>query len=277
MLRKILSLPTFFVVLLFTLPVIMGNSWFYVSGSAALPNAANIILDMDGNATAGMNGGSVSDGDAISTYVERSSNAESWTESGTNRPTYKAGILNGKGVFRIDSSQQQRLKSSARTLVSAGSAFTLYAVLYLNSFDQAYKYFGSFKGAAAGSSPSMAFSSNAGYKDLFFGCDTTWMVNRWTTISSPTGSWKQIVIRYTGGTATSGTSYEAYSGGSNLTRTGVSGNDGDATYNLFGAYKTTSNPYGWNGDVARFVLWNVDVGSGGVSSIATYNLQEYGF
>jgi len=277
MLRKILSLPTFFVVLLFTLPVIMGNSWFYASGSVSLPNAANIILDMDGNATAGMNGGSVSDGDAISTYVERSSNAESWTESGTNRPTYKASILNGKGVFRIDSSQQQRLKSSARTLVSAGSAFTIYAVLYLNSFDQQYKYFGSFKGAASGSSPSMAFSSNAGYKDMFFGCDTTWMVNRWTTISSPTASWKQIVIRYTGGSATSGTSYEAYNGGSNLTRTGVTGNDGDATYNLFGAYKTGSNPYGWNGDIARFVLWNVDVGSGGVSTIASYNLQEYAF
>ncbi len=277
MLRKILSLPVFFVVLLATLPVLLGNSWFYVSGSASLPNAANIILDMDGNATAGMNGGSVSDGDAITTYVERSSNAESWSESGTNRLIYKASILNGKGVFRIDPSQGQRLKSSARTLVSAGSAFTLYAVVYLTSFDQQYKYFGSFKGAASGSSPSIAFSSNAGFKDLFFGCDTTWMVNRWTTISSPTGAWKQIVLRYTGGSATSGSSYEAYNAGASLTRTGISGNDGDATYNLFGAYKTASNPYGWNGDIARFVLWNVDVGSGGISTIAAYNLQEYGF
>lgn len=278
MLRKILSLPTFLLVaLLFTAPLLMGSSWFFVSGGVSLPNAANIILDMDGNATAGMNGGSVSDADPISTYVERSSNAESWTESGTNRLIYKANILNGKGVFRINPSAQQRLKSSARTLISAGSAFTLYAVVYLNSFDQQYKYFGSFKGAASNSSPSIAFSSNAGFKNLFFGADNTWMVARWTTISSPTGGWKQIVLRYNGGTATSASNYEAYNAGSSLTRTSISGNDGDATYNLFGAYKTASNPYGWNGDIARFVLWNTDVGSGGVSSIAAYNLQQYGF
>lgn len=256
----------------------MGNSWIYTSGGVTIPNSANIILDMDGNATAGMNSGSVSDGDALSTYVERSTNAESWTESGSNRLTYKANILNGKGVFRIDPTASQRLKSSARTLVATNTAFTIYAVMNLTGgFDQAYKYFASFKGASGASSPSMGFSTNAGYKDFFWGCDTSWLVMRFTTISSPATGWKWVVLRYNGSGATTSSNYTAYNAGSSLTTTTVSGNDGDATYNLFGAYKTASNPYGWNGDIARFVLWNVDIGSGGVTTLASYNLQEYAF
>lgn len=266
--------------LIMLIPTILGNSWFYIPGSStlSLSSFCTVSLDINPGLTSSINGGSVSDGDSISTIVDQSSNAESWTESGTNRPIWKANILNGKGVIRVDPSAGQRLKSSARTLITAGSAFTIYAVIYLTSFDQQYKYFASFKGATSGASPSIAFSSNAGFKDLFFGSDTTWSVNRWTTISSPTGAWKWIAVRYNGGTATTQSNYFGYNAGSVLTRTGISGNDGDATNNLIGAYKTASNPYGWKGDIARFVLCSNDVGASGVTtSFAAYNLQEYNF
>lgn len=257
----------------------LGNSWFYPGGGVtALPNLANVVLDLDGNATAGMNGGSISDGDPISTYVERSTNAESWTESTTHRLTYKANILNGKGVFRIDPSTEQRLKSSARTLVASGSPFTIYAVLNLSGgFDQAYKYFFTTKGASGVSSPSMGFSTNASYKDFFWGCGTTFMVLRFTTIASPATGWKWIVLRYNGSGATTSSNYAAYNAGSVLTTTTTAGNDGDGTYNILGAYKTASNPYGWNGDIARLVMWDTDIGSGGVTTLTTVNSEQYAF
>lgn len=264
-------------------PSLSGISSYYYSmtpikgGRIALSSFCTVALDIDPNITSAINGGSVSDGDAVSSYVERSANGDTWSESGTNRLTWKQNIINGRGVFRVDPTAGQRLKSSARQLLTAGSAFTIIADVYLNSFDQAYKYFGSFKGASGSASPSIAFSTNASYKDLYFGADVTWMVNRWTTISSITGAWKLIIVRYTGGTATSGSSYEAYSGSSQLTRTGTSGNDGDATYNLVGAYKTASNPYGWNGDIGRFVVCSNDIGSSGVTTAAAWNLQEYNF
>lgn len=278
--KKILRIRTAMAVFfLFTLPMILGNSWLFIGNSQLqLSSFCTVSLDINPNVTSSINSGSVSDGDSITSITDQSSNAEVWGETGTNRPTWKANILNGRGVIRIDPSTQQRLKSSARTLVSAGSAFTIYAVIYLTSFDQQYKYFASFKGASSGASPSVAFSSNAGFKDLFFGADTTWSVNRWTTISSPTGAWKWIAIRYNGGTATTQSNYFGYNAGAALTRTGITGNDGDASNNLIGAYKTASNPYGWNGDIARFVLCSNDVGDSGVtSSFAAYNLQEYNF
>lgn len=280
MLKRILRMRTFLAVLcLFTLPLIMGSSWLFVGNSQlALSSFCTVALDINPNITSAINGGTVSDGDSVSSYTEQSSNADSWTETTTNRPTWKQSILNGKGIFRFNPATQQRLKSSARQLITAGSAFTIYAVVYLTSFDQPYKYFGSFKGASGAASPSIAFSSNASYLDMFFGSDTTWAVNRWTTISSPTGAWKWIAIRYNGGTATTQSNYIGYNAGALLTRTGASGNDGDATYNLIGTYKASVHSYGWNGDIARYVLCSNDVGATGVTtSFAAYNLQEYAF
>lgn len=269
----------FGLMLLATIPLLMGNSWFYIGTSTlSLSSFCTVALDINPNISSAVNSGTPSDGDAVTSYVEQSSNGDTWGETGSNRPTWQTNELNGKAVFEFDSTAEQRLKSSARQLVTAGSAFTLYAVLYLTSFNQPYKYFGSFEGATSGASPSVAFSSNAGFKDLFFGSDTTWSVNRWTTISSPTGAWNWIAIRYNGGTATTQSNYIAYNLGAALTRTGVTGNDGDATFNLVGAYKTASNIYGWHGKIARYVLCSNDVGASGVTtSFAAYNLQEYNF
>lgn len=272
------------VLTLLLFPSFIGSASYYyltplkVIAGNVLPNTGNITRDMNPQITTAFNGGSIADGDAISSYVDQSVNADSYTNTSTKRPTFKTNIVNGKNVFRFAAANQQNLLSSARTLLATNTPFTYYVVFNLSSFDQVYKFISSFKGASAAASPSLGVSTNASFKDFYFGCDGGgWMVWRATTISSIAGNWKYVVIRYNGSGASTIGNYAGSSNGSSLTLTSTTGNDGDATYNVFGGYKSTSSVYNFNGDIAREVLWNVDVGTSGVSQIASYNLATYGF
>lgn len=264
-------------------PAITGNATYYYaltpmrSSRAALPAQANIVLKLEAFTTSTVNAGSPVDNDAVSTWTDQSSNAASYTQSTTSqKPTFKTNQINGKPALLFANASDQKLTSSTGTLVSTGSGFTIVPVVKHTSFPVAYNYFFNAKGASTASSPSAGFSSNASFKDLFFGCDTTYTVSRWTTLNNINTAWRYVVIQYNGSGAATGSNYNALDGTSALTRAATSGNDGDNTVNIIGGYKSASSLYSWEGYIAAFYIWNKKLDSSELSQLATFMTQEFG-
>src|ERR1041384_5965794 len=57
----------------------------------------------------------LNDGDAVSTWTDSSANLTDATQTGTNRPTFKTNIVNGKPVCRFASASAQRMLWSSST------------------------------------------------------------------------------------------------------------------------------------------------------------------
>lgn len=71
---------------------------------------------------------SLSDSDPVSTWNDSSSSANNLTNTGTNRPTYKTNILNGKPVVRFAGASTQYLtKGSISGMTS--QVFSIFAVV----------------------------------------------------------------------------------------------------------------------------------------------------
>lgn len=255
--------------------IAFGGNVIIVGGSAAtLPATGNLILDLNADVPGSINAGSPSDGDAVGTWVDQSATALSFTQSTSGqKPLYKVNIINGKPALLFASASDQKLTSSTGALFASGTANTSVLVGQVTSFPTAYRYGYNFKGAATASSPSFGLSTNAGYLDFFFGCDTTFAVNRWTTLSNNT-SWHYIVVQYNGSTASTASNYNALDGTSAMTRTTISSNDGD-TSNIIGSYKTSGTSHSWNGYITRWLVWNKKLDSTELTTLATYMTAQY--
>lgn len=254
----------------------IGGNVIIVGGSAlTLPATGNLVLNLDANVAGSINAGSPSDGDAVGTWVDQSATGLSFTQATAGRkPLYKVNIINGKPALLFASASDQKLASSTGTLFASGTAATSVLVGQVTSFPTAYRYGYNFKGAATASSPSFGLSTNAGYLDFFFGCDTTFAVNRWTTLVNNT-SFHYIVLQYNGSTANVASNYNALDGNTALTRTTIASNDGD-TSNIIGSYKTTGTSHSWNGYIAQWLVWNKKLDSTELTTLATYMSQKYG-
>lgn len=69
----------------------------------------------------------LNDGDAVSTWTDRSGNGRNATQSGTKRPLYKTNIINGKPALLFDNSDDC-LQTAAIDLTGT-NGITLYAVV----------------------------------------------------------------------------------------------------------------------------------------------------
>lgn len=255
----------------------IGGNVIIVSGptTVSLPQSGNRKLDFNPAISANINAGSPADGDAVSTLVDTSSNAYSFTQgTGANQFTYETNELNGKPIFRMSSGDRKVVNTAATGILAAGTPFTILAVAKVADFtDNAYRYLFNAKGAAAGDSPSWAYSNNGSYQDVFFGCNTTFLNLRLTSIT--TTSWNWTVLTYSGSGGTTIGNYTGYSGGSSKT-VSSSGSNAGTTNNVFGSFTSGSGGNNsFRGDVARFVIWNVVLSAGELTTLASYISQEY--
>lgn len=262
----------------FTLPLIlMGNSWLYVAGTTivSLPQPGSMVLDINPNVSASINAGSPVDGDAVGTIVDQAQSKSYTQATSSKKPTYKTNILNGKPILRFDSSNDQKLTESATTLVATNTPFTILAVSKISSYTTPYRYLFGFKAALAGNAPTWGYSTNGSFADGFFGADSGWMVFRVTSIT--TTSWNSQIITYDGTGGSTIGHYAAYaaSAGTSLTLTSTSSNNGD-TVNVLGSYLSGTTTHSFNGDLARFVVWNVKLGSTDLATTNTFVNQQYG-
>lgn len=242
-----------------------------------MPSSLTLRLWLDANVPSKINTGTPSDGDAVSPWVDRSPNAVSYTQAtGAKKPTYKTGILNGRSVIRFTNAGKQNLAETTINTVDRSAAHTVFAVIKETSFIQAYHYFAVLKASA--SNPALAISSNASYKDFFCGDDTSaspWKVQRYTTITNPTGKYHLIIWTYNGSGANTIGNFGARCDGAALTQTATTGQDG-ATKNIIGSYKD-SVIYNWDGDIAEFGVVASDLtGTGDLTNLETYINQKWG-
>lgn len=275
---KTTRLKFLLVLSLLFVPSFTGQASYYFltplkTGLVALPQLAARILDLDCTLASSVNSGTPVDGDAIGTLVDQAQTL-SYTQGTTaQKPLYKTNQLNSKSVCRFDSSNDTRLTENT-TLLSTATAFTIFAVAKVSSFPTPYRYVFAFKSALAGTSPTWGYSTAAGYKDAFFGADSGWMVWRATTITNTT-SWNYETVTYDGTGGTTLGHYAANINGSAATLTSTTGNNG-TTINVFGSYQNSATTHGMNGDVARFVVWNIKLSSTELTQVNTFANQQYG-
>lgn len=244
--------------------------------SSWIPGSLTMSLWLDANYTPSINSGAPANTDPITAWVDRSPNAVTYAQGTSGkRPTYATNQQNGRPAISFSNASQQNLTETTINTVSAGAAFTICVVAKLSSFSQAYMYMACFK--ASSSNPSMALSTNASYKDMFFGDDVSasnkFSVNRFTTISGTT-SWHGYQIFYNGSGSNTATNYTGAYDSTSLTRTTTSGNDG-ATKNIIGSYKD-SVIYNWNGQIGEVMVFSSQLTGSDLTNLQTYLTQKWG-
>lgn len=236
---------------------------------------------LQANRQSSINSGAPADNDAVGTWVVSDpfdGTTVSLTQSTAgSKPTFKLNQLNGMPVVRFNgagSAPGQFLSESSTNWLNRNASVAILFVVKCSAFPVAYQYLFCMKAGASTSNPSCGYSTNASYKDVFFGDDVSanpWAVNRFTSISNINTAYHYIYITYNGSGAGTASNYSASSDNSALTRTGTSGNDG-VQNNIIGNYKT-STIYGWTGDVAELLVLPSSVIS---SNYATYFNKKYG-
>lgn len=240
---------------------------------------SNVAAWLQANRKANINAGSPANNDLVDTWVSNNINASStssWTQSTTaSKPTYKTNILNGLPAIQFNgagSAPGTFLTESSTELLNRSGGRTVILVMQLTSFPVAYQYIMNFK--TNGGAPSMAYSTNASYKDFFFGDDVSgsqWKVQRYTTISN-INNFHYIIFTYNGGGATTIGNFAAKVDNVSLTQTATTGNDGTTGTNIIGNYKT-STIYGWTGYVVEMITLYTGTPS---TNYATYINAKYG-
>lgn len=241
-----------------------------------LPSSLTMSLWLDANYTPSINSGAPANTDPITAWVDRSPNAVTYAQSTSGkRPTYATNQQNGRPAISFSQASQQNLTETTINTVATGTAFTIVVVAKLTSFVQAYMYMACFKSAT--SNPSMALSTNASYKDMFFGDDVSasnkYAVNRFTTISNLT-SWHGYQIFYNGSGSNTASNYTGSVDSTALTRTASSGNDG-ATKNIIGSYKD-SVIYNWDGQIGEVMVFSSQLTGSNLTNLQTYLTQKWG-
>lgn len=241
---------------------------------------SNLVLWLDASSPTTINAGSPVDGDQVSSWTDKSTNAVSYTQATSGKqPLYKTNIVNGKSAMLFANASGQLLKEAATTLISTGTGFTSFFVAKLTAFSQPYMYGYCFKQATSAVSPSFGYSSNAAYKDAFFGCDTggiTWKVFRGTTLSNPTTTWNYVEVNYNGSGATTIGNFNMNFDTAAATLTSASSNDG-ATSNVIGSgFQLGTDTYSWNGYIAEWIVYNKLISAGERTNMQAYFLSKYG-
>lgn len=91
------------------------------------PGSAGAVLALDSRFITGL-----SDGDPVSTWIDRSGRGNNITQTSTARPTYKIAQQSGQPVIRFDGLDDSMINTST-SLVTAGSSWGLIASGRMNA------------------------------------------------------------------------------------------------------------------------------------------------
>lgn len=214
---------------------------------------------------------SLNDGDPVATWSDSSNLSEAFTEA-TNRPTYKASIINGKPVVRFDGTNDKLTSASAISSFISNSAYTVFIVTK--------------NPAAFNSGVTINTRANT---DIIFSDSTTYHFALGVYADAAAGRYTQLnydgtldaadgssstaasaagvsVLRHTGGNII----YTDY-GNSNTTT--ASGNTAD----LAGTLKLGTDGTNFGEiDIAEIIIYNVALDSLNIQRVRSYLVSKYG-
>jgi hypothetical protein len=188
----------------------------------------------------------LADGDPVSTFTDQSGTGDA-ASTGSNRPTYKTGIVNGLPVCRFDGSDD-RFTMGNRVL----SDFSAFFVVK-STGDGALLGGGSFF-------PQLRYGETANELSTEDGSNHPFS----STLGTAQGNWSYVAFLRSSGTVT------FYQGGTSY---GTGTLSGSQTFNLIGAFIATSNAL--SGDLAEVILYNSALGTTDRQSVESYLNSTY--
>lgn len=220
---------------------------------------------------------SLNDGDAVSTWNDSSGNGYNATQTGTNRPIYKTGIINSKPIVRFAAASSQWMNTSDFAADGAGLSFFFVAAHTTTDNDHAIitKW-------DHGTSTSWALQYNAGELKLY------------PTITSPDGGgsssttsaaslgtgFNVVSVIYDGSQGTATNRLKFYKAGTGVAATVNASTpatlpDVAATVKI-GAFGGALTRY-LSGDIAEIVVYNSALGTTDRNAVEHYLGVKYGF
>lgn len=210
---------------------------------------AGMMVWFEADAITGLN-----DGDAVSTWPDSSSNGSDLTQStGSNKPVYKTGIVNGRPVVRFDGTDD---KMATEALTQA-QPITSFVVARTN--------------APAGGSHHTLWSNGSGgiqhYLTLTDGFHSMWGGSALTGTTDRTQGWHVFEAVYNGAS-----SVGAIDG---ITDPAV-GNVGAGDFSASALQVGTNNASFLGGDVAEVILYDSELSADDREAVRGYLLLKYG-
>ena len=230
-------------------PASTGAKTISVTNSGALANPGSLTY----TATPAL----LVDGDPVSTWPDSSGNGHDATMTGSNRPTFKTAIVNGKPVVRFTSAGQSKLNIA--TPISGAFPWIVFAVM---------------KQAATGTRIDSLNGSDASgtpYGPLIVTANTLYMFTREGYVSDLTSISLgfHVLDGIHGGT---GTQFLLIDGVANTSALTPSANTGNFT--TIG-YDSVTPTYS-DGDIAEIIIYNASLAGTDRQNIEKYLGTKYG-
>lgn len=215
----------------------------------------------------------LSDGDKVGTWTDSSSAANNATASGTDRPTYKTGIVNSKPSVRFTSANSEHMATGSNVGISGNFAATVFVVTKPTSSSVAMCPVGMGNTGVDKRFSLVGAGVNSGKYSVSYGSGDWW--NDTTTVD--TAAFHTICIKKSAGAEnTTTTIYKDGTAGSN------NGSSDTATPNLtdapvalgtLGADIVNSN---YDGDIAEVIIYDTALSDGNRNSVEGYLRTKYG-
>lgn len=241
-----------------------ARAWNFVASGSIFTNPASLAGNsvwLDGTDPAGT-GTPPSSGTAISSWVDKSGNSNTWTQgTAGNKPTYMSSALNSKGCIKFVTANNQYVSIST-AFMTTGTAYDLFFVMQPSANSQSFFY--SDKGQGGGT-PVLGFTSTA----FDFIANTSYANGTYTQAFLPSTTYG-IEFQYNGSGATTASNYTVtINGGSALTRSGSnSGGSGEATSSI--GSDIADNTLAFGGFMCEVAFYNRVLGSTERTSIQNY-------
>jgi hypothetical protein len=220
---------------------------------------ASLAFYIDFHDPAG-NGVIPANGVRVPQLVDKSANAMVLTQgTATKQGLYVENALNGYGGVDYDvATFQKYVNTTAGALVDAGTPFTLVTIMQLNQITSGFRYFWHIRGAAAASSPSFLYSTNASYSRWAIATNSVWALLRsGALLPDPiTGSYNAFRMNYNGSGALTAGNFSAEMNRAAFPLV-ASGSESTFTANhVVGSYDNADNTLGFDGVMLALLLFS---------------------
>lgn len=258
----------------------MPNLFYIVpSGGAFTPKSiSGLTVWLDGADNTVFNGGGTAVNlDKVGVWADKSTNNYQYSQAtSAKKGTFRTNIRNGLSAVQFaNAANGQWVAETAATLMATNQGFTFFWVANCTSFPNAFIYPFSWKGASVGASPSLGYSSDNSFKDIFWGCDTTWCVWRGISVTGPTSAWHYGTISYNGSGGSTTANFTANVDNAALSIISTAGNNGD-TANMVGGYQQGAITHNFEGYIGEYIYYNRLLSANEQASVRSYLATKWG-
>jgi len=253
-----------------------------VSGSAPLSvvysfsptDIAGLTLWMDGADKSTM----ALSGNLISSWVDKSSNAQNFVANGSARPTYTANSLNSNSGVAFNGSSTNMSGNATSLFTYNSGGYSAFFVCTLNSFASANTFPGLLVALNNGSPIHFGFSNDVAdsYNYFSFGGASTGNAGRTLLDASVTGTPHLIKFVNNGGNATNIANYTITDNGSPSTVLAAGGWNSPVSDNLIGNWNLNASTGFWNGLIYEMIVYNTQLSSGDQATVSSYLSSKWG-